>query len=118
MMPNRPAISRFARCSAVVFLLLPVANGLPVCGFKELVPTALLHPRVQLRFTREGKPLPGASVELYLGRPSPTNDLPYETEVTSSDGMNVTSGLPAATFHIRVLSRDHQLAEFTLDAPL
>ncbi len=109
-------ISRFARCSAVVFLLLQVANGLPLCGFKDPLP--LLHPRVQLGFTLEGKPLPGASVELYWGRPSPTNDLPYETSVTGSGGITVTSELPVATFHIRVLSRDHQIADFTLDAPI
>lgn len=118
MMPNHAAVSRFARCSGVVLLLLQVANGLPLCGFTEMIPISLLHQRAQLRFTLEGKPLPSASVELYLGRPSPTNDLPYETEVTGSDGITVTSELPATTFHIRVLSRNHQLAQFTLDAPL
>ena len=112
----REPISRFARCSAAVLLLLQVANGLPACGFKDPIP--LLHPRVQLRFTLEGKPLPGANVELYFGKPSPTNDLPYETGVTGAGGITVTSELPPATFHIRVLSRDHQIADFTLDAPL
>lgn len=115
-MPKRTAIPRLARCSAVVFLLLQVAKGLPVCGFKDPIP--LLHPRVQLRFTLEGKPLPGANVELYFGKPSATNDLPYETGVTGSDGITVTSELSVATFYIRALSRDHQIADFTLDAPL
>jgi hypothetical protein len=115
-MPKRTAISRFARCSAVMFLLLQVAKGLPVCGFKDPIP--LLHPRVQLRFNLEGKPLPGANVELYFGKPSATNDLPYETRVTGSGGITVTSELSVATFYIRVLSRDHQIAVFTLDAPL
>lgn len=109
-------ISRFARCSAVVFLLLQVANSLPVCGFKDPLP--LLHPRIQLRFTLEGKPLLGANVELYFGKPSPMNDLPYETGVTGSGGITVTSELSVATRYIRALSRDHQIAEFTLDAPL
>jgi carboxypeptidase family protein len=109
-------ISRFARCSAVVLLLLQVANGLPVCGFKD--PFPLLHPRVQLRFTLQGKPLVGANVELYFGKPSPMNDLPYETGVTGSGGITVTSELSVAIFYIRVLSRDHQIADFTLDAPL
>ncbi|HKM84903.1 MAG TPA: carboxypeptidase regulatory-like domain-containing protein [Terriglobales bacterium] len=116
LMPKRTAISRFARCSAVVFLLLQVAKGLPVCGFKDPIP--LLHPRIQLRFNLEGKPLPGANVELYFGKPSATNDLPYETGVTGSDGITVTSELSVATFYIRVLSRDLQIAVFTLDAPL
>jgi Carboxypeptidase regulatory-like domain len=111
-------ISRFAWCSAVGFLLLQVANGLPVCGFGFKDPIPLLHPRVQLRFTLEGKRLPGANVELYFGKPSPTNDLPYETVVTDSGGITVTSELPRATFYIRVLSRDHQIGEFALDAPL
>ncbi|MGB8010484.1 MAG: carboxypeptidase regulatory-like domain-containing protein [Terriglobales bacterium] len=111
-------ISRFATYSAVVFLLLQVANGLPVgCGFfKDPIP--LLHPHVQLRFNFDGKPLPGASVELYFGKPSPANDLPYEIGVTGIDGTAVTSELPVATFHIRVLSRDHQIGDFMLDAPL
>jgi hypothetical protein len=109
-------ISRFARYAAVVFLLLQVANGLPVCGFKDPIP--LLHPRVQLRFNLEGKPLPGANVELYFGKPNPANVLPYETGVTGIDGITVTSELPMATFYVRVLSRDHQIGDFTLDAPL
>ncbi len=46
------------------------------------------------------------------------NDLPYETGVTGSGGITVTSELSVATFYIRVLSRDHQIADFTLDAPL
>jgi hypothetical protein len=109
-------ISRFARYSAVVFLLVQLANGLPICGFKDPIP--LLHPRIQLRFNLAGKPLPAANVEIYFGKPSPTNDLPYETGVTDLGGITVTSELPRATFYIRVLSRDHQIGEFTLDAPL
>jgi hypothetical protein len=46
------------------------------------------------------------------------NGLPYETGVTGSGGIVVTSELPVATFYIRVLSRDHQIGEFTLNAPL
>ena len=110
-------ISRFASCLAAVFVLLQVANGLPVCGLGP-PPFPFLHPRVQLRFNLEGKPLPGANVELYFGKPSPTNDLPYETGVTDSGGITFTSELAWATFYIRVLSRDHQIGDFTLDAPL
>jgi hypothetical protein len=108
-----------------MFLLLQIVDGLPLCGFKD--PFLPLHPRVQLRFNLEGKPLPGANIELYFGKPSPTNDLPYETGVTDSNGIAITSELPVATFtsefplvtfQIRVLSRDHQITEFTIDTPL
>jgi len=115
----RESISRFTGCLAVVLLLLQIANGLPVCGFRGLEQVHLPHPpRVRLRLTVEGKPLPGANVELYFGKPSPKNDLPYETGITDSGGVAITSELPAATFYIRVQSSDHQIAEFTLDAPL
>ena len=109
-------ISRFARYAAVIFLLLRLANGLPICGLKNPIP--LHHPRVQLRFNLEGKPLPRANIELYFGKPTPSNVLPYETGVTGLDGITVTSELPTATFYIRVLSRDHQIGDFVLDAPL
>jgi hypothetical protein len=56
-------------------------------------------------------------IELYLGRPSTANDLPYEALVTNADGAALTPVLSFGTYHILVGSRGHEEAEFGLDVP-
>jgi Carboxypeptidase regulatory-like domain len=81
-------------------------------------PLPILRWVVQLKLVESGTPLREAGVDLYLGKPSPLNDLPYETLTTNSEGVASTSELTVATYYLRTRTRDHRMVEFVLNIPL
>ena len=78
-----------------------------------------IRPSVRLRLLHDGKPLSAAGIELFLGRPNETtNDLPYLTFVTSTDGFVNIRELSVASYYVRIKFQDHREALFRLDVPL
>lgn len=78
-----------------------------------------IRPSVRLRLLHDGKPLSATGIELFLGRPNQTtNDLPYLTLATNTDGSINIRELSVATYYVRIKFQDHREAVFTLDVPL
>jgi hypothetical protein len=73
---------------------------------------------VQLKLVENGKPLRDATIELYLGKPSTVNDLPYERLTSNSEGIANTSELSVAAYNLLVQLPNHRVVEFVLDVPL
>jgi hypothetical protein len=109
-------ISRSSGCVAALFLLAPLGNSCTIVRTRSPFPD--LRAPIRLEIAENGRALDGATVELFLGQPSPLNDLPYETLATSSDGSVVTSDLSVATYYIRVHPKGHPSATFSVSVPL
>ena len=106
--------ARHLRRFAVAIALGCVAYACTEFGLEIVGPISPAS--VEMSFSLNGRPLRKTAVEIYLGPPSPTNDLPYLATMTDANGSVIVRDLTMATYFVRVSSAGKQA--LSVDVPL
>lgn len=112
---SHSTISKSTGLICIAALLTQLASGCTIV----MVDGILTRSSVEVRLTKEGKPLSNAAIDIYLGKPNKTtNDLAYLSLTTNSDGSAVIRDLSTASYYLIIRSTNSNEPLFDLDVPL